>query len=339
MGNNRNIWLFGNANQRILNDKNALIQSHIQYMLSKTMSMFEYKNLPETIPAREIELIMQMCKFAIFTKVDGQLYVFYGGLGGQPNEYFQPTQAIVTNPYLRYSDVLTLGDNTGKTEVTKDGKRVNAVVIWNDESHVGLYPLFLKNAELLSECEITLKYILVNHRINNVLTADDDNTKDSIEEMYKTVERGDGFAVVSTKKFIDESSIGKIETKNASTTSSLKDVIETIQYIKGSWFNDLGLNANFNMKREAINESESDMNEDALLPFIDDMLKCRQNGWKLINELFDENVEVELSSSWKKIRKEIQLHEEQQETEIHNEEQLPTIDSQSEVNEEQNENQ
>ena len=62
-----------------------------------------------------------MERFAIFTKAptkDGEkLFVFYGGLGGMPNEYYQPTQAIVTNPYLKFFDVLKLDDyikNDGK---------------------------------------------------------------------------------------------------------------------------------------------------------------------------------------------------------------------------------
>ena len=316
MGNNRNIWMFGCGSKRILNDKESLINSHIGYMLTKTLSMFEYKNLPSTIPQRELELILQMCRFAIFTKKDDQLYVFYGGLGGQPNEYYQPTQAIVTNPYLRYSDVLTLADDTGDDKQTLDGKKVDAVVMWNDKVHVGMYPLFLKNAELLSECEITLKYLLVNKRWKNVLTADDDNTNESIKKMFKDVEDGVGYAVVTTKTFIEDSSIGQVSPNSQGSISDLKDVIETIQYIKGSWFNDLGLNANFNMKRESINESESDMNEDALLPFIDDMLSSRKYALKRINELFGYNIEVELASSWKKIREEIVTRQEIQESQI-----------------------
>ena len=83
----------------------------------------------------------------------------------------------------------------------------------------------------------------------------------------------------------------------------LKDTIETKQYLMGSWYNELGLNANYNMKREAINESEADLNEDSLLPFIDDMLEQRKILVKNLNEKFGTNIEVELSSSWKKLKK------------------------------------
>ena len=307
MGNNRNIWIFG-SKKPILKDKNSLIEQYVRYMLIRSLSMFHYENLPETIPEREFELIIQTFRFGIVTKKDDKLFVFYGGLGGEPNEYYQPTQAIVSNPYLRFSDVLKLDDY-----IKNDG---NAVVVWNDRVHIGLMPMYFRNAELLAECDISLKYGLVKKRFMNIVTADDDNTKTSLEEMFQNVEDGTGFGIVVTKQLLDESSIGKVETGLSNNSADLKDIIETKQYILGSWYNELGLNANFNMKRESINESESDMNEDALLPLIDDMLLSRQKGVEEINKKFGTNISVELSSSWKKIREEIIQHEELIDAEI-----------------------
>lgn len=313
MGNidNRSLWLFGYKGN-ILQNKQMLIDSYFKYMMTKTIRMFEYKNLPETIPQRELELILQICRFAIFTKVDDKLFVFYGGLGGMPNEYYQPTQAIVSNPYLKFSKVLNLDDY-----IKNDG---NAVLGWNDSMHIGLFSLNNRYACLLAETDLTLKYQLVNMRFNNVLTADDDATKETLKQMYQDVEDGTGFGIVVTKQFMEQSSIDKIELRSQSHQMQLKDTIETKQYLMGSWLNELGLNANYNMKREAINESEADLNEDSLLPMIDDMLYQRKLLCESLNEKFGTNISVELSSSWKKIRKEIELREEQQESETQIEE-------------------
>lgn len=306
----RSLWLFGYKGT-ILNNKQMLIDSYFKYMMNKSIRMFEYKNLPETIPQRELELILQICRFAIFTKAptdNGEkLFVFYGGLGGMPNEYYQPTQAIVSNPYLRFTDVLKLDDY-----IKNDG---NAVVSWNDSMHIGLFSLNSKYAGLLAETDLTLKYQLINMRFNNLLTADSDATKESIKKMYDGVADGTGFGIIVTSKFMEESNVDKIELRSQSNQMQLKDIIETKQYLMGSWLNELGLNANYNMKREAINESEADLNEDSLLPMIDDMLYQRKLMCKNINEKFGTNISVELSSSWKKIRKEIELREEQQESE------------------------
>lgn len=311
----RSLWLFGYKGTMMQN-KPMLIDSYFKYMMIKTLEMFEWKNLPETIPQRELELILQVCRFAIFTKSPtdngDKLFVFYGGLGGMPNEYYQPTQAIVSNPYLRFTAVLNLDDY-----IKNDG---NAIVGWNDGMHIGLFPLHNKYACLLAETDLTLKYQLVNLRFNNVLTADDDTIKESLKKMYEDVEDGTGFGIVVTKKFMTETNVDKIELRSQSHQMQLKDTIETKQYLMGSWYNELGLNANYNMKREAINESEADMNEDTLLPLIDNMLKQRKLIAKQLNEKFadllDGEIDVEISSSWQKIRKEIKTREEQQEAEV-----------------------
>ena len=44
------------------------------------------------------------------------------------------------------------------------------------------------------------------------------------------------------------------------------------------------------------------MNEDALLPLVDDMLKCRKDGLEKINKMYGTNITVDLSSSWKEVR-------------------------------------
>ena len=64
-------------------------------------------------------------------------------------------------------------------------------------------------------------------------------------------------------------------------------------------FNQIGVNANYNMKREAINSSESQLNDDGLQPLTDDIVKSIQTGLDEYNKLFGMDVHVELSSVWK----------------------------------------
>ena len=69
-----------------------------RYMLAKTLSMFEYQGLPETIPARELEKLLQKNGYAFITKApDGQLYAFSGGLGGETDVYGNPTKITIAN--------------------------------------------------------------------------------------------------------------------------------------------------------------------------------------------------------------------------------------------------
>ena len=80
--------------------------------------------------------------------------------------------------------------------------------------------------------------------------------------------------------------------------SYLTQFIELHQYLKGSMYNELGLNANFNMKREALGAGESGLNADILFPLVDDMLANRQECLDEVNKMFGTNIKVEFNSTW-----------------------------------------
>lgn len=318
-------WKFGNVNP-ILKDKQYLIFTYIRYMLLRTQRIFEYENLPETIPQRDMELLLQTGAFIIGCKdKDGKLYVMYGGLGGIPNPYYQPTIGIVANPYLRLNKTIKFEDYADKQ--TADG-----VLIWNDSAHLGLLPMFERYASMIAEVDISLRVACVNSRIPAFFKAQDDNTKDSIKLMLEKIEQGE-IAVVGTEEALIENGEKTLtERFNVERVGTIKELIELKQYLTGSWYNEIGLNANFNMKREAINESEADLNEDALLPLVEDMLQMRIDGWERFNKMFGTNVKVKLSSSWFKIAKDV-LEQKPEETKPEKESEEESVTSKEDVKE------
>ena len=294
-------WHFSSYEKYMLTDKNYLIDYYIQTSLIKTLKMFEYDGLPETIPARELERIVQLGSFGYWLKAnDGKIYVFYGGLGGQPNEYYQPTKFIVANPYLKFFE---------QVEVNEEG-----VLMWNDLAHMGLYPIIRRYAEFMAECDITLRFGLINHRIVSILEAINDKQKTEAEEYLKDVEDGKKLGVLVGKSFETDDGSFRVNEYRKATGQDIKDIIELQQYIKASFYNEIGLQANFNMKREAINGEEAGMNEEALKPLCDDMLQCRKDALEKINKQFGLNISVRYSSSWearKELGEETKVEEEQ----------------------------
>ena len=294
-------WLFGDSfGCDILKDKSSLIKSYVRYMLNQTIEMFEYEGLPDTIPQKEIEILHQINASCIWAKVDDKLYVFHGGLGGVLDEYYHPTRAIVSNPYLKFNKDMEIG---------KD-----CVVTFNDKLRYGLTPMFNKYASLLAECDITFRYTLINSRIPYLINAEEDNTKDSINKLLHDIEDGKDFGVILSRRLLDKNGMFTSEF-GRTTNSNIKDLIELRQYIKSSWYMDLGIQSNYNMKRESLNSSETTMDESVLLPLIDDMLESRKDGLEQVNAMFGTNITVRLSSSWQKIREEIKNELKKQELE------------------------
>lgn len=285
----RDNWFFGvNGEHNILKDKQRLIEHFISKMYIRTQSIFEYKNLPETIPKDELELYIQSRGYAIITKVNDKLYAFYGGLGGLQNEYYLPTIAIVNNPYLKFNKQLEIG---------KD-----CVIIRNDPFYQGLRDLNEYYASLLAENVISIRLALINSRILSIVSAQDSDTKDSLDQFFKDIEDGKEIRAIVREDLSNALQDLKVDNYGIKSIGGLKELIESNQYILASWLNELGLNANYNMKREALNSAETQVNEDSLRPSIDTYLKERQNGWDLVNKIYGTNVKVELSSSWKDLR-------------------------------------
>ena len=252
-----------------------------KYMLSRTLSMFNYEGLPDTLPSVEIEKQLQTNGFTFITKVEGNLYAFYGGLGGEPNVYNEPTKITITNPALKFSATL---------DIEKDG-----VLIKNDDMMMGLIPLYEKYNTLLIENEITMFINSYNTRIQQLISAGDDSTKESSELYIKKVIDGE-LGIIGENRLFDGIRVQNTQKNNSGITTQL---IEFNQYIKASLYNEVGLNANFNMKRERLNSSEVDMNVDNLHPLIDNMLNNRQQGIEKLNEMYGLDSFVEFGSIWR----------------------------------------
>ena len=302
----RNSWIFGKC-KNILNDKALLQKQIISQMLTKTITIFKYDNLPETITDKDIEIITQVNGYSIWKEVDGKLYVFYGSLGGEPNPYYLPTIAIIANPALRYNASLKIDEE--------------CVVMLNDYLYTGLMPLFNKYGSLLTEADISLKYAIINARVPALLQSDNDNTYKSAKEFFDKIEKGDGYGIIASKEFFEG-----IKSQDFYKQPYIKDLIESIQYIKANWYNEIGLNAQFNMKREALNSAETTLNDDILHPTIDVMLECRKKAVEKINKMFGTNITVELNSVWEQNRIKEDIALQYREAEVDNLEKETTIE-------------
>ena len=237
--------------------------------------MFEYTGLPETIPQKFLEAYVQSSGFAGIVKVRGELYAMCGGLGGVPDVYYQPTVLTVANPALHYD---------GSLEIGKDCE-----IIRNDFLFEGLKPLCSRYATLMS----------INKRTQTFLRADNDRDKDAADKFVKDLIDGKLSAVMTTPFFdgITAQPYGQ-----NSGSSQITELTELHQYLESKWFNELGLQANYNMKRESLSAAELGLNSDIMLPMIDQMLLCRQQDLEKVNAMYGTNISVKLSSAWEDVQ-------------------------------------
>ena len=260
-------------------DKTKNINTYVFNYLNKTNSMFKYHNLPNTIPADMLESFLQRNGYVCIAKHENALYAFVGGLGGELDAYYRPTICTVANPALNLIKDFV---------IDKD-----CAIMKNDTNLQGLLPIILRYSSMLVENDISMVLATYNTRIQKIVSASDDGTIASAKEYLSQI--------VSGKQGIiaDNAFLKSLDVKDSSTDNKIiEELIKQNQYLKSSMLNEIGLQANTNLKKERLVSAEIESNSESLYPIVDDMLKCRKSALEKVNEMFGTNIEVEFNSSW-----------------------------------------
>ena len=260
-------------------DKTNNIKTQVNYMLVKSLNMFKYENLPDTLPQIEIEKLLQTRGLGFITKHNDELYIFSGSLSGALDVYGNYTKFNVSNPNINLNKEFELSDGS---------------LIKNDDLALGLLPIYERYVTMMVENEISMVMHSYNNRINRIISAGDDSTKESAEKYIDNIIDGK-LGIIGESRIFEGI---KVDNPHGSNSNQVTHMIEYQQYLKASMFNEIGLNANFNMKRERLTSNETELNTDILYPFIDDMLENRRVAIDKVNELFDTNIEVNFNGVW-----------------------------------------
>lgn len=304
-------------------NKRRMIRGNLDWLLNKTAVMFEYDNLPPTIPTIALERLLQWCGSCVIWRVpsahkpvgygasfncsslvdqtseSGQLYAFKYTLADAPDPYDEPFRVVITSPGFSPTISETL-------EINKD-----VAIIRNDTNYIGLYNLHKKYAELLAEAEISLRSTLLVLRDQLLFVAKTEKQRRAVDAYINARE-------VGKPSFITANDLGTpLETLiQNSRSNSVELAVNGLQAIKAAWYNEIGLNPSFSMKREYTSAQEIDTQTDLLMPIIDDMYESRRIGIENVNALFGTNISVRKSSAWKMKEKSIELIEQQEEATI-----------------------
>lgn len=263
------------AKKQLLN-KDEYIKNYVNYMLTKTNEIFIYENLPQEIDIKRLEYFLQKNGFVFFTKDSN--YHFYNGSLFDFDIYEKP---LKINAILENRSVKTF-------DLEKDG-----VLIANDFLYQGLEKIFNKYGVMLNECEITLYLSSIMNRIQYIINANDDKTKKNADIFIDKIYNGE-FSIIGSNAFFDG-----VEVKGLSNNQNhTQQNIELTQYIRSMAFNEIGLNSNFNMKRERLNTTELTLNEKTLKPFIESMYQSRLQAVEKINQMYGLNITVTMSNLW-----------------------------------------
>ena len=254
------------------------IRNIIDSVLNKTLTMFLYTNLPNTLPIEELEKILQINGTGFVTMIDEQLVVLKGTYSFDEVDIYNRPYKI--NCYLPDKKIYKMFN-------ISDG-----VIIKNDYLERGLLPIFKKWGYLINESELTL--IIANRykRMVKTFIANDDPTAESVRTYLTKVDNGESSVI--TGNILWES----IKIDGETNTNTLHELIEYDNYIKSELYKEIGLYSNDNMKKERLISSEIENGMNSIFPLVDNMLNCRKQAIDRINKKFNTNISVEFTSSW-----------------------------------------
>lgn len=266
---------------RLIAYKQMLRRQHIKRLLNIMNTAFDYEGIPEEwdLNLRKLENYFQVMGVAGASdeNTDGKVREYQGGLGGECDAHYEPQILTVANPW----------DGTNKS---LDQRKGEVVIGYNDSLRTGILPIIELYADLLTENTISIKMASIQSRAPALISAEDDATIQAVNKYIDDLVLGK-LTAAGENQFFEGIRVQPLQN---GANQTIKNLIELHQYLKASELQELGINANFNMKREALNSAESALNTDALIPLLDDMLHCRQEFVDKLNKRYGTNITVKL---------------------------------------------
>ena len=248
-----------------------------KFLLAKCQNLFIYENLPESLPAWEIEKSLIMKGVGCVVKKKGKLWIPFSGSVFGFDEYNVPNRFTYAQAIL------------GSGSVT-DG--VDGAIVWNSEvdkldpNISTLYETICRYARMLADIESTMQSYLVAQRAGRIGVAQNSQTARSVDEVMTKLEMGECKTIVNSTQLLDT-----FRPISFAPTGSLSEFSNMRDYLLNCFYNEIGLQT-LETKKERMITSELEVDGDVLENNISSMYKARLKNVRNINKVFGDMLET-----------------------------------------------
>lgn len=260
-------------------------------LLNYCLGMFEYSNIPETLPGREIELnllITGHCVIFISEKIGGPITTrttLYGF-----DVYNRPTKATYGNPIIK-SKRLVFGENA---EVIYNN-RIQGSVLTDQSVDSGLLTYIKRYARLLADIESTIDIRIINSRMTAYAVATSQSMAEQLKAFNAQVEAGKR-AILTDNPFVE--AFRNIDIAGKTDTERINDLLLARDKILATFFREIGVKMIELQKRAQLTDDEVNADEQMLLINPLDMLDERREGLERVNKFLGTNITVRLNPAY-----------------------------------------
>ena len=259
-------------------------------LLNITMDLFSYDGLPEELPAREIELNLQLTGHAtVLQDNNNKLWTPITSIYNM-DRYYKPTEVVYGNPIITDSKVYKIGKDC--EVIYNNSLQDNILYIHSDGS---LMTFISRYARQLADVEATINIYTVNSRLTSIPVTDDQNVTHSIKAFFKKLAYGER-AVVTDNNIIEN--FRNVDITRTGIVDGISEWTIARDKILEQFYRDIGLKM-YNPKKAQVTDDEVEANTQILLISTDDMLKERREGVERINDMFGTSITVDLNEKYK----------------------------------------
>lgn len=271
-------------------DKMSLYYHFFRTLYNNASKVILIEGLPDDADYHfVISQLLLVGKIVIFQD-KGRTYFLNGNIGGKCDEYYFPTRCIIANPVLGSFD-LERDKEAVPVYLTPTDRILDSPMHTNMVAG-GMYSLISMCANVLSECVTTINTTLMNTRVHAIYTADTDSAAKSAEPILRAIYMGKPYSVV-TSELLERINVNPLSEHGLATT--LTETLEVCQYILAMFWNGVGIDMNYNMKRERLITAEVDKNVQSLIVPIQTILETLNEGFEKANNLFGLNIKAILN--------------------------------------------
>lgn len=252
----------------LLNDLTAKLLYDKYKLLA--CSAFEWSGLPDGILERHIETYLFKHGKAIFFKDPDMSYMCLEAQNGNGiNVYGDPLSYIAT------------GFNYHRTF-----KADNCVIIENNPLRINTDDFILFYVNKLTEAERTMDVNVKSVKTPVIFTCDDKDVL-TFKRLFQMID-GNTPAIFADKNL----NVDSIQAFKTGATFLCNDIMDYKKAVEGELMTFLGFNNTPVDKKERVNLSEANSNNEIIESFSKLQLEARQNACKAINEMYGLNVSV-----------------------------------------------
>lgn len=276
--------------------ENSYIFNHL---CNVTCNRLKVSGLPEEIDNHFFRYNILLFGRLLFFKYNNQYHVFPFSQNASYNEYYIPTEFLVTNPYMKPAFTTNKFDLSNASIIFSD---INAYL---DNTDTGLYDFLIHYTNLIMKIDESILAISKNAKLIGFLTGSTRSFVESARQAINRVFNGDDTIAIMEESLVDSIKVNPISEK---MDYKLSELIKTRQYYLSDFYQRIGIATNQNMKKERLTDDESELISNVAEVDFDSIINYINESLEEINKKFSLNISVELNE---KIKESTQVDKEE----------------------------